>query len=390
VLLKDGIAPDMLLFLPFRSPLVRQWEPFGQMMIPSKEFAHGNFVCRPISGTQGLTPIAPTPESEAFNEWVCAHPNASGLECEAFQAGLAARARKECTNHFEDGSKIFPQRDCCNRPAPEVLEGGTGGEGTEPTPLTDKIIGSYVMSQCSGLANELAEHARALETRLRAVTAERERALYLADAINELCDELDAIQWDDGCPVNYRELQEGAVAFTKGTPFQFIHQKQIETLAAERDAAVAERDGLREKAAKWDEAHKALEGRLGNYPDQNDVAIACAEYVKAEDHLPELFDSEDYCLSDAVGRCVEALGNEQALEDQATTLRASLAAARADGEMLEALRELAGHVEDGSSQSVTFFQDDATKTWFIKAGKREYFDSSFAAAITAAMKGEGK
>jgi len=59
----------------------------------------------------------------------------------------------ECTNHFEDGSKIFPQRDCCKRL--EVLE-----KQVKKMP-----------------PHAIAEGILSLETRLRAVAAERDRAM---------------------------------------------------------------------------------------------------------------------------------------------------------------------------------------------------------------------
>lgn len=37
---------------------------------------------------------------------------------------------------------------------------------------------------------------------------------------------------------------------------------------------------------------------------------------------------------------------------------------------LKVIRELAGYVEDGSSQAVVIGQDDATKDWLIHAGKQ--------------------
>jgi hypothetical protein len=108
--------------------------------------------------------------------------------------------------------------------------------------------------------------------------------------------------------------------------------REIETRLA---ASKAEAEGLRKKSALYDEAHEALDGRLGYNTGKNEVAIACAEYVKAEDHLPEIFDSEDYCLSNAVRRCAEAFGNEQALDGQLEETRARIAELEADGRRLD-------------------------------------------------------
>jgi hypothetical protein len=57
-------------------------------------------------------------------------------------------------------------------------------------------------------------------------------------------------------------------------------------------------------AAK-EKAEKALDGRLGDIPGA--VAAACEQYVKAEDALPDRFDTEDYSLSSAVKRVVDYL-----------------------------------------------------------------------------------
>lgn len=52
-----------------------------------------------------------------------------------------------------------------------------------------------------------------------------------------------------------------------------------------------------------------------------------------------------------------------------------------------AIVNLLGHVEDGSDQAVTIFQDDATKTWWVKAGKREEFGDSLRDALRAHFPG---
>lgn len=54
---------------------------------------------------------------------------------------------------------------------------------------------------------------------------------------------------------------------------------------------------------------------------------------------------------------------------------------------LNGLRELCGHVEDGSSCVLKIFQDDATKDWFIKQDdKRLAYGRSFESVVDAAMK----
>lgn len=52
------------------------------------------------------------------------------------------------------------------------------------------------------------------------------------------------------------------------------------------------------------------------------------------------------------------------------------------------IRELCGHVEDGSHSVVKIFQDDATQNWCVQVERRSYYGNSFAEAVTNA-KGEG-
>lgn len=51
-------------------------------------------------------------------------------------------------------------------------------------------------------------------------------------------------------------------------------------------------------------------------------------------------------------------------------------------QQMKTLRELCGYVEDGSSDSVTLSQDDATGTWHITVGysprsRKSFWDESF-------------
>lgn len=46
-----------------------------------------------------------------------------------------------------------------------------------------------------------------------------------------------------------------------------------------------------------------------------------------------------------------------------------------------AIVNLLGHVEDGSDQTVTIFQDDATKTWSVKAGHVYQYGATLAEAL---------
>lgn len=56
-----------------------------------------------------------------------------------------------------------------------------------------------------------------------------------------------------------------------------------------------------------------------------------------------------------------------------------------DSLRLKGLRELMGYVQNGSDATVTLFQDDATSTYFVQAGKLSEFDDSFNGAIDKAI-----
>lgn len=55
-------------------------------------------------------------------------------------------------------------------------------------------------------------------------------------------------------------------------------------------------------------------------------------------------------------------------------LESRLAAAEADAARWKAVKELVGHWHDGSNEEVVIFIDEATKTAFIKAGRRTFFE----------------
>lgn len=48
------------------------------------------------------------------------------------------------------------------------------------------------------------------------------------------------------------------------------------------------------------------------------------------------------------------------------------------------IRTLAGYVEDGSATTVQISQDDATRTWIVRAGKSEWYGNSLQGALAAA------
>lgn len=53
-----------------------------------------------------------------------------------------------------------------------------------------------------------------------------------------------------------------------------------------------------------------------------------------------------------------------------------------------AIVNLLGHVEDGSDQTVTIFQDDATKTWSVKAGHVYQYGDTLAEALRKHFTGD--
>ena len=56
-------------------------------------------------------------------------------------------------------------------------------------------------------------------------------------------------------------------------------------------------------------------------------------------------------------------------------------ALEADVARLRALRELMGDVRDGSETTVTLSQDDATRDFFVRAGKEEFYGQGFSGVL---------
>jgi hypothetical protein len=61
--------------------------------------------------------------------------------------------------------------------------------------------------------------------------------------------------------------------------------------------------------------------------------------------------------------------------------------AERDATLLNGLRELMGYIEAGEGDTVKLFQDDATKSFFVKVGNKSYFADSFKSAIGEAVQG---
>lgn len=100
----------------------------------------------------------------------------------------------------------------------------------------------------------------------------------------------------------------------------------------------------------------------------------------------------DYAVvSLAAGREVCRVWEEDDARALAALLNGSAAPApesrerELDKRRLDGLRELCGHVEDGSAISVSISQDDATRDWIIRAGKRWWHGGSLRAALDAAL-----
>ncbi|HYE38182.1 hypothetical protein [Methylocaldum sp.] len=72
----------------------------------------------------------------------------------------------------------------------------------------------------------------------------------------------------------------------------------------------------------------------------------------------------------------------------------ALAATEKDAELLKGLRRLCGYVQDGSAETVSIYQDDATRDWGVRVGTaftgrdRNYHGISFEEALEAAFKKE--
>jgi hypothetical protein len=53
--------------------------------------------------------------------------------------------------------------------------------------------------------------------------------------------------------------------------------------------------------------------------------------------------------------------------------------------LLDGIRVLCGYVENGTDSVVKIFQDDATKGWCVRVGKRDYHGASFESVIAEAV-----
>lgn len=53
--------------------------------------------------------------------------------------------------------------------------------------------------------------------------------------------------------------------------------------------------------------------------------------------------------------------------------------------LFDSIRELCGHVENGTDSAVSVCQDDATREWIVCVGKRRYHAPGFVSALREAI-----
>ena len=70
-------------------------------------------------------------------------------------------------------------------------------------------------------------------------------------------------------------------------------------------------------------------------------------------------------------------------------MAAELIAARKSVQTLKILRELMGYVQNGSDETVSLFQDDATMDYMLRVGKKTYWGLSLENVIEKAFEAEG-
>ena len=101
------------------------------------------------------------------------------------------------------------------------------------------------------------------------------------------------------------------------------------------------------------------------------------DYVQAE--------AEAYWQQDQGTRNEEVEAANLLAKNALAAIEQRIKALEADAKRWKATKELAGHWQDGSDETVTLFPDDATGTYHIICGKQSYFGSSFNEAVDRAM-----
>jgi hypothetical protein len=106
-----------------------------------------------------------------------------------------------------------------------------------------------------------------------------------------------------------------------------------------------------------------------------ETALTVADYkVMLEDHK-RLVRELDVAINGEAGAAKQA-----SLCDIVAQVR-SQKISKYNSENFLAIRGAMGHVSDGSSEAVTLFQDDATRDYFVRVGKKSYFHSSLYALM---------
>jgi len=105
------------------------------------------------------------------------------------------------------------------------------------------------------------------------------------------------------------------------------------------------RDVLME-SSQYRAAKAALKGRIGFSDNQCPVEEACRQYVLAEEHLPDIYDDEDYSLSGSVKSLVDYKNERDVLETRTQEMEP-------DVKLIEGLDELVC-----GDDSVSFCEED--------------------------------
>lgn len=135
-------------------------------------------------------------------------------------------------------------------------------------------------------------------------------------------------------------------------------------------AAVSAREASEEDI----EFHKRLIEELKHENHNLNVALGTTGYEEAD-----WFSEDERATSAACNELIQARIERMQIQ------KAKLEEQAKDAARLNGLRELMGYVEDGSSDTVKLFQDDATKSFFVTVGKKDYYSTSFKGAIDEAL-----
>lgn len=118
---------------------------------------------------------------------------------------------------------------------------------------------------------------------------------------------------------------------------------------------------------------------------ERELLLQALEFI-AELRVPQ---TKDQALEQLLrgGQVIDAIEEwlAQPIETAPEELKLRLLNAERAAARLRGIRELMGYIEAGEGDTVSLFQDDATKNYFIKVGKRSWFANSFEGAIDVAV-----